>query len=131
MKKFSVSAIMLGLVGAACASAALADDIIVTKAPPPAQPAPSAPAACTDVVEFFTTSCPLSWYGITVYGTVDAGVSWQSHGTPYNRSYGPGTEPLVSSNGNRALWNIAPDGLSQSNIGIKEREFRSWVVLHP
>jgi predicted porin len=119
MKKFSVSAtMMLGLAGAACASASLADDIIVTKAPPPAP----APAACSSFVDFITTSCPLSWYGITVYGTVDAGGSWQSHGTPFNASYGPGTEPLVSSNGNRALWNIAPNGLSQSNIGIKGKE---------
>ena len=73
INKFGVSvAMVLGLAGAACASAALADDIMVTKAPPPA--AQPAPAACTGVVEFFT-SCPLSWYGITVYGTVDAGVS--------------------------------------------------------
>jgi hypothetical protein len=62
MKKFSVCAtMMLGLAGAVFASAAVADGIIVTKAPPPAQSAPSAPVACTDVVEFFTTSCPLSW----------------------------------------------------------------------
>jgi len=121
IKKFGVFvAMVLGLAGTAWASTALADDIMVAKAPPP--PAQPAPAACTGVVEFFTTSCPLSWYGITVYGTVDAGMSWQSHGTPFNRSYGPGTEPLVSSNGNRALWNIAPNGLSQSNIGIKGKE---------
>jgi len=121
MRKFSVStAMMLGLAGAAWASAASADDTLVTKAPPPT--AAPAPAACSGIGEFFTTSCPLSWYGITVYGTVDTGVSWQSHGTPFSPSYGPGTEPLISSNSNRALWNIAPNGLSQSNIGIKGKE---------
>jgi predicted porin len=119
MKKFSVAvAMMLGLAGTVSATAALASDILPTKAPPP----PAAPAACADIMQFFTTSCPLSWYGITVYGTVDAGVSWQSHGTRFNPTYGPGTEPLVSSNGNRALWNIAPNGLSQSFIGIKGKE---------
>ena len=91
---------------------------MATKAPP----SPPVPAACTDVVEFFTTSCPLSWDGITVYGTVDTGISWQSHGTRFNPSYGPGLEPLISSNLNRALWNIAPNGLSQSFIGIKGKE---------
>jgi hypothetical protein len=42
IKKFGVSvAMVLGLAGTACASTALADDIMVAKAPPPpAQPAP-------------------------------------------------------------------------------------------
>src|SRR5271170_7628748 len=122
MRKLRASvAMILGVVGAIYTSAALAGDIMATKAPPP-PPSPPVPAACTDVVEFFTTSCPLSWNGIAVYGTVDAGVSWQSHGTPFNPSYGPGLEPLISSNLNRALWNIAPNGLSQSFIGIKGKE---------
>jgi len=106
MKKFSTSAAMT-LVGATYASVAAADNILVTNAPPPAPP----PAACSGFVDFITTSCPLSWYGVTVYGAVDARVSWQSHGTPFNPSYNPGTEPFVSANGNRALWNIAPNGL--------------------
>ncbi len=66
-----------------------------------------------------------------MYGTVDVGVSWQSHGTPFSPSYGPGTEPLISSNSNRALWNTAPNGLGQSNIGIKgKREFSlGWSFI--
>jgi hypothetical protein len=60
---------------------ALAADM-VTKAPPPA--AVTAPAACGSLWDFIVTSCPLSWYGITIYGTVDTGVTWQSHGTPFN-----------------------------------------------
>jgi len=117
MKKFAVpAAVILGLGGAARAADVSAEDKMVTKAPPPA------PAACSNLVDFITTSCLLSWYGITVYGRVDTGGSWQSHGTPFNPSYGPGTEPLVSSNGNRALWNIAPNGLSTSVIGIKGKE---------
>jgi predicted porin len=64
----------------------------------------------------------LSWSGITVYGTVDTGVAWQSHGVRFNPSYGPGIEQLISSNSNRAIWNPAPNGLSQSFIGIKGKE---------
>jgi predicted porin len=122
MKKVSLcAATIFGLAALARASTASADDTIVTKAPPkPA--APPAPAACAGVVEFFTTSCPLSWSGITVYGTVDTGVAWQSHGVRFNPSYGPGHEQLISSNSNRAIWNPAPNGLSQSFIGIKGKE---------
>ena len=99
-------------------STARADNAIVTTAP--LQTPVS--TACKDITTFFTTSCPLSWYGVTVYGTIDTGVTWQSHGTPFNAAYGPGTEPFISSNSNRALWNLQPNGLSQSNIGIKGKE---------
>jgi hypothetical protein len=93
MKRFRASAgMVLGFACGTFASAGLADSIMVTKAVTKALPAP---VACAGVVDFFTTSCPLSWYGISVYGTVDAGVSWQSHGTPFSPSYGPGTEPLI------------------------------------
>jgi hypothetical protein len=44
---------------------------IATKAPPPT--AVTAPVACSSLSDFLVTSCPLSWYGITIYGTVDAG----------------------------------------------------------
>jgi hypothetical protein len=60
--------------------AATATDIMVTQAPPPS--AVTAPVACSSLWDFLVTSCPLSWYSITIYGTVDAGVTWQSHGTP-------------------------------------------------
>ncbi|HMC67279.1 MAG TPA: porin [Gemmataceae bacterium] len=116
------AAVILALAGAAHAADVSPGDIMVTKAPSPA--AATAPAACGSLWDFIVTSCPLSWYGITVYGVVDAGVTWQSHGTPFNRTYVAGEEYLISKNSNRALWGLAPNALSQSNIGIKgNKEF--------
>jgi hypothetical protein len=42
----------------------------------------AAPKTCTGLWDFIETDCQLTWYGITVYGTIDAGVGWQSHGAP-------------------------------------------------
>jgi predicted porin len=121
MRKFAVAAaVVLGLAGAVQATDASAEDIMVTKAVPAKAPPPS--AACGSLEDFVVTACPLSWYGITVYGTVDAGVTWQSHGTPFNGTSVIGQEYLISKNSNRALWGLAPNGLSQSNIGIKGNE---------
>jgi rubredoxin len=124
MKKFGVSAAMiLGLAGAAYATDAVADDIMVTKATPAVTAkAPPPPAACGSLEDFVVTGCPLTWVGITVYGTIDAGVTWQSHGTPFNGTSAVGQEYLISKNSNRALWGLAPNGLTQSNIGIKGSE---------
>jgi hypothetical protein len=62
---------------------------------PPPKTAPaaaaSAPKACTDPWSFIATDCVLSWYGITVYGTVDIGVGWQTHGAP--STHDPLSEP--------------------------------------
>jgi hypothetical protein len=53
-----------------------AADIMPMKAPPAA--AASAPKPCTGTWDFIATDCQLTWQGITVYGTIDAGVGWQS-----------------------------------------------------
>jgi len=124
MKKFGASAaVILGLAGAASATDASADDIMVTKAAPAvtAKAAPQ-PATCGSLEDFVVTNCLLTWNGITVYGTIDAGVTWQSHGTPFNGTSAVGEEYLISKNSNRALWGLAPNALTQSNIGIKGNE---------
>ena len=65
---------------------ALADDPILTKAAPTFY-APPLRAACGSVYDFFFTACPLTWYGVTFYGTVDTGVSYMTHGSPFDRNY--------------------------------------------
>lgn len=113
-----IAGVSVLLIAAPQRAATAAD--MVTKAPPPA--AVTAPVACSSLWDFFVTSCPLSWYGITIYGTVDTGVTWQSHGTPFNGSLPAGVNYLISKNSNRALWGPANNAMSQSNIGVKGRE---------
>lgn len=114
MKRFGIA-----LAAVAIASTAYAADL-PSNIPPLV--APPKPVACGDVTEFVETNCLLGKYGITLYGTVDLGVAWQSHGTPFNGAYTTGLEYLVSKNSNRALWSAAPNALSQSNLGIKGLE---------
>src|SRR3984893_8427217 len=125
MKKVGVYASMIfGLAGAACATDASADNIIMeTKAVPAATTkVASQPAACTSLEEFVVTACPLSWNGITVYGTIDGGVSWRSHGAPFNGTSAVGVDYIIQKYSNRPRWDQAPNGLSNSNIGIKGKE---------
>ena len=117
-KKLGISVAMLLSVAGAANAADLGAPAPAPAAPPP----PPTMAACASPTQFVTTNCPLSWYGITIYGTVDMGVAWQSHGTPFNSVAPFGLEYLVQKNSNRALWSIAPNGLSQSFIGVKATE---------
>jgi predicted porin len=113
-KKFGVAAACLfGVVGVAQAA-----DLPAANPPPP----PPTLASCASVTDFFTTYCPLTYYGVTIYGTVDMGLAYQSYGTPFNRVLHTGLEYLITKNSSRAQFSIAPNGLSQSFIGIKASE---------
>jgi predicted porin len=109
--------IVLAVAGAACALDASAADNIPMKAPPAA--AASAPKPCTDGWNFIATDCQLTWQGITIYGTVDAGVGWHSHGAPFDPRSVPGASYLIQKQNRSPLWSLAPNGLSNSTIGIK------------
>jgi predicted porin len=123
MKKTGVStAMMLVIAGAAYAADGSGDGMVTKAAPAGTTNTPQQPGTCGSLEAFFVTSCPLTWNGITVYGTIDAGVTWQSHAAPFNGTAAVGQEYLISKNSNRALWGLAPNGLSQSNIGIKGNE---------
>jgi predicted porin len=124
MKKIGVYTTMIfGLAGAAYATDASADDIMVTKAPPAVTTkAPPTMATCGNLEDFVVTGCPLTWSGITLYGTIDAGVTWQSHGAPFNGTSAVGVDYLIQKYSRGPRWNLAPNGLTQSNMGIKGNE---------
>jgi predicted porin len=123
MKTIGVSAAMiLGLAGAAFATDASADAMVTKAAPAAIKKVSPPPATCGSLWDFIVTSCPLTWYGITVYGTIDAGVTWRSHGAPFNGTSAVGEDYLIQKYSNRALWGPAPNALTNSNIGIKGNE---------
>src|ERR1700722_18767214 len=116
-----------------CALAALASTFISNHAARSAEPAAAAsstPAACGSFKEFVASDCPLTWNGITLYGTYDVGVGWVSHGLPEN-GYNYEGESLVNRNGNHSQFLIAPNNLSQTCLGIKIREefLNGWSVV--
>jgi predicted porin len=116
-----------------CALAVLASSFVLNHAARAAESAPAAPptpAPCASVQEFVASDCPLTWHGITLYGTYDVGVGWVSHGLPEN-GYNYEGESLVNRNGNGSRFLIAPNNLSQTGLGIKAKEefLPGWFVV--
>jgi predicted porin len=64
---------------------------------------------------------PLTWKGITIFGTIDAGLGWASSGLPINGKYYQGAE-VVNKYAHSSYFGIVPNGLSNSTIGIKGSE---------
>jgi len=103
-----------------CAVEARAADAVPTNASPAT--AASAPKTCAGAWDFIDTNCQLTWYGITVYGTIGAGVGWQSHGAPFDPRSAVSASYLIQKQNRSAMWGAAPNALSQSIIGIKGTE---------
>ena len=61
----------------------------------------SQPATCSSLEDFVVTACPLTWNGITVYGTIDGGVTWMSHGAPFNGTSAVGADYIIQKFSNR------------------------------
>ncbi len=77
-----------------------------------AQSASSAPAK----------SDSLTWNGITLYGIVDVGLSYETHGTPVNDYFPAGIENIIQKNSNGSVTGVTPNNLSQSRIGLSGNE---------
>jgi predicted porin len=61
-------------------------------------------------------------YGLTLYGTVDLAVQYQSHGTPESDYHPAVTEALINKNSNGSVAGITGNQLSASKIGVKGLE---------
>jgi hypothetical protein len=85
--------------------------------------AASAPRTCTGPWDFIATDCQLTWYGITIYGVIDAGFGYQTHGAPFDPRSPPGSAYIVQRySRSSSRWDVAPNGLQNSSIDIKGTE---------
>ena len=64
----------------------------------------------------------LTWHGITLYGIVDLGLQYQTHGAPINDYFPAGGADIVQKNSNHSITGITPSNLSQSRVGLQGNE---------
>ncbi len=64
----------------------------------------------------------LTWNGVTLYGVVDVGVTYESHGAPLSQDWGNGLFYLISKASNKSITTISQSGLSQSRLGVRGTE---------
>ena len=64
----------------------------------------------------------LTWHGITLYGGVDMGIGYQTHGAPLSNDAGFGVSYLISRNSRSPYFGVAPNGFGGSYLGLKGEE---------
>jgi len=75
------------------------------------QPAPAKAAKAAP-------SDSLTFAGITIYGTVDIGVEYVSHGAPVSQQWAPGLPSFIQNFSNHSIFAVNGNGLSQSKVGL-------------
>jgi predicted porin len=113
---------LLASAGVVCAGAQAAD-LPTTK--PTEAPAPaSRPCfdSLWDYMDSTPSECPLTWKGITLFGVIDAGYGYSSHGANFNGAYPQGVAELIAKNSQGYKWQFVPSGLQRSSIGLDAKE---------
>jgi predicted porin len=73
--------------------------------------APAAPAPKSD-------ASALTFAGVTLYGTVDVGIAYMTHGAPLSQTWAPGLPYFIQNFSNHSILTAGPNGLSQSKVGL-------------
>lgn len=101
---------------------ALRQEVETLKAERAAQPAPAPEMPAPATSPRLPDDGSLTYKGVTLYGTVDVGVMYQSHGTPISSTLSTGVEELISKNSNQHYFGLAPNELGNSKVGLKGTE---------
>ena len=114
-------AVVCGFAMVGASAAASADPMPATTASPFLSGVQSA-INNVSLQSFLDADAPLTMYGVTVYGTVDVGISNQTHGADYNADFPTAVNELMSNNSNNSKTYLTPNGMEQSKFGIKGSE---------
>lgn len=122
--------LLASAVGMLAFGAAEAADL-PTKKTAPAPAAPNCYASLWSWLDSSPADCPLSLYGVTVYGAIDVGGGYETAAARFNKDLPQGVSELISKPSRSARWQWVPNGLTESNVGVKIREqvAPNWFIV--
>ena len=64
----------------------------------------------------------LTWHGITLYGVIDIGLQYETHGAPFTPYRPAASGNIVRSNDYESVTGLTPSNMGQSRIGLQGNE---------
>ena len=64
----------------------------------------------------------LTWKGITLYGTIDIGLQYETHGAPFSDYYTPASKNIVQKYSREGIFGATGSNESQTKLGLKGLE---------
>jgi predicted porin len=64
----------------------------------------------------------LTWHGITLYGVIDIGLQYQTHGAPLSDYRPAASGNIVQKNSRESIFGATPSNMGQSRVGLQGNE---------
>ena len=64
----------------------------------------------------------LTWYGITLYGVIDIGLQYETHGAPLSDYRPAASGNIVQKNSRESIFGATPSNMGQSRVGLQGDE---------
>ena len=61
----------------------------------------------------------LTWQGITLYGVIDVGLQYDTHGAPFTPYRPSASGNIVRSNSHQSVLGLTPSNMGQSRVGLQ------------
>jgi predicted porin len=61
----------------------------------------------------------LTWHGITLYGVIDIGLQYDTHGAPFTPYRPSASGNIIRSNGRESVVGLTPNNIGQSRVGLQ------------
>src|ERR1700677_3574869 len=120
--KYLAVALLASTTGLALTGAQAADLPTMKEAPAPAPVSKPCFDSLWDYMNSTPADCPLTSWGITLFGTIDAGYGYSSHGANFNGAYPQGVQELIQKFSQGSKWQFVPSGLQRSRLGLEAKE---------
>jgi len=73
----------------------------------------------------------LTWHGITLYGVIDIGLQYDTHGAPFSDYRPAASANIVQKNSRQSVFGVTPSNMGQSRIGLHGIEplYGDWSAV--
>jgi predicted porin len=73
----------------------------------------------------------LSWHGITLYGVIDLGLQYDTHGAPFSEYRPAASANIVQRDSRQSVFGVTPSNEGQSRVGLQGLEplVEGWSAL--
>jgi predicted porin len=73
----------------------------------------------------------LTFHGITLYGVIDIGLQYETHGAPFSDYHPAGSAEFVQKNSRQSAFGATPSNMGQSRIGLQgiEHVIGDWSAV--
>jgi len=73
----------------------------------------------------------LTWHGITLYGVIDVGLQYETHGAPFSDYRPAASGNIVQKNSRESVFGVTPSNMGQSRVGLQGHEplNEDWAAI--